>query len=97
MEQFWNMFRKCKTNHSADAEHSVSPTVAFSSNYTNVIAIDYVHGYYDILDWVNKNSTGRVEVKFENSYGYEKILIAFENERDALVFKIKFSGELNVI
>ena len=85
------MFRKCKTSHLADAKRPVSPTVAFSSNYTSVVAMDYVHGYYDILDWVNKNSSGQVEVKFENSYGHEKIYIAFESERDALVFKIRFS------
>ena len=59
--------------------------------------MNYVHGYYDILDWVNKNSTGRVDVRFENSYGYEKIYIAFENPNDALIFKIKFSEEIDVI
>lgn len=95
MERFWNLFRKSKTSQELPKQ-TVSPTVCFDSNYTSVIAMDYVHGYYDILDWVNQNSAGSVDVKFENSYGQEKIYIAFEREQDALLFKIRFSEDLNV-
>jgi len=95
MEQFWNIFRKSKTS-SEPPKKAVSPTVSFKNDYSNIVAVDYTHSYYDILDWINQNSSGQVEVKFENSYGYEKIYIAFEKEQDALIFKIRFSEDLNV-
>lgn len=83
---------------SGETKQAVSPTVAFSDEYSVIVSMGYVTEYLNIIDWVNKNSQGKVEVKFENSYGYEKIYFGFSNENDALLFRIRFSEEIeNVI
>jgi hypothetical protein len=44
-----------------------------------------------MLDWVNKNSHGSVDASFNDTPDGMVIDLAFENQDDALIFKIKYS------
>jgi len=47
--------------------------------------------YYPMLEWIDKNTIGSVDVKIISQTAPSmEILIGFENADDALVFKIKF-------
>ena len=45
----------------------------------------------EMLEWINSNSHGSVEVWFNDTADGIVIDIAFENSDDALVAKIKYS------
>ena len=64
----------------------------FDSKFKIVIKRTYNPGWVQMLEWVNSNSNGLVEVKFNNGYGSEAIYIGFVDSDDALFFKIKYSA-----
>lgn len=45
-----------------------------------------------MLDWINQNSVASVDVKFMFVYGggHTDVYFGFEDESDALIFKIKY-------
>ncbi len=64
----------------------------FDKKYKVVVKRLYTPGFLDMIEWVNLNSNGLVEVKFNNGYGSEAIYIGFVDSDDALFFKIKYSS-----
>jgi hypothetical protein len=63
----------------------------FDKKFKMVVRRNYSPGWVDMLEWVNSNSNGLVEIKFNNTYGQEAIFVGFEDPDDALFFKIKYS------
>jgi hypothetical protein len=68
------------------------PQPKFDKKYKTIIQLDYDHDYLDVMDWINIHSKDSVDVEVITS-GFDVICVffAFENEDDALVFKIKYS------
>lgn len=63
----------------------------FDNKYKVIIRFKSTPGYVGMLDWVNKNSIGSVDVWFTVEEDNCFIDLAFENPSDATFFKIKFS------
>lgn len=63
----------------------------FDPKYKTIIEIKHRLDYLDMLDWVNKNSIGSVDAKFENESTADTIYLGFEDAADALVFSIRYS------
>lgn len=61
---------------------------SFDRKYKTVVRVNSRDSYIEMLEWLNLNSIGSVDVKYASS---DKIDVAFENRDDALIFKIKFS------
>ena len=67
--------------------HTQNITPVFDPKYRTVLYIPDGDRDYTKINWINDNTSNRaVDVKFENHGMY----IAFEDENDALIFKIKF-------
>ena len=64
----------------------------FDSKFKIIIKQLYKSDWLQMVEWVNSNSNGLVEVKFNNGYGSEAIYIGFVDSDDALFFKIKYSS-----
>ena len=73
-----------------------SPTQPeFDKKYKTVIKYKYSLEHHMMLEWIDQNSKGTVDVKItEDSTGpfvkYDMIYFAFEDPDDALVFRIKY-------
>jgi hypothetical protein len=52
-----------------------------------VLPFKFDEDFTEVLDWVNKNSNGKVAVRKSS---LREPYIAFENLDDALVFRIKY-------
>lgn len=65
----------------------------FHRKYKTVVSVKSTPNYMEMLDWVNSNSNGAVDVWFNAPVLSDNIMIdvAFEDPDDALVFKIKYS------
>jgi hypothetical protein len=44
-----------------------------------------------MIDWINNNSDGSVDVKFAHENKSQMVYFAFENDDDATYFKIKYN------
>lgn len=67
--------------------HTQNIAPVFDPKYRTVLYIPAGDRDYDKMNWVNDNTSNRgVDVKFVN----HGIYMAFEDESDALIFKIKF-------
>lgn len=62
----------------------------FDKKYKVVVSIKSTPYYMEMLDWVNTNSTGSVDVWFNDTGEGIVIDVAFENTDDAIFFKIKY-------
>ena len=67
------------------------PRHVFDKKYTTVVSVRAPFSYLEMLDWVNKNSHGSVDASFNDTPDGMVIDLAFENQDDALIFKIKYS------
>lgn len=56
--------------------------------YKFIVEKPFDERYYEMLEWVNKNSKKGVSINLIDT----SLLLAFEHEDDALLFKIKYSG-----
>jgi len=68
--------------------------VEFDSNFKTIVRHDLNEYFPEIVDWIDKNSSGRVSIKCDTKdkkNRLETLYIGFENSDDALVFKIRFS------
>lgn len=65
----------------------------FDKKYKIILKYDYTNRYIDMMDWVDKNSSGLVStaVAEVTPDGVGEVYFAFENSDDALFFKIKYS------
>ena len=70
------------------------PKHRFDRKYKIVVRVKSTPNYMEMLEWVNSNSHGAVDVWFNAPVLSDNIMIdiAFENSDDALVFKIKYSA-----
>lgn len=64
------------------------PENTFDRKYKTIVRVNSRDNYLDMLDWIDSNSKGSVDVKYAS---HDKIDVAFENVNDALIFKIKYS------
>lgn len=62
----------------------------FDEKYKTIINCTYDSSYMEKIEWLNLNSKGSVDVKVLTSTPPPKMFIAFEDESDALIFKIKY-------
>ena len=90
MAQLFRIFRQASSTKKIDMIGCDEQPV-FDSKFKIVIKRTYNPGWVQMLEWVNSNSNGLVEVKFNNGYGSEAIYIGFVDSDDALFFKIKYS------
>ena len=67
------------------------PKHVFHRKYKTIVSVNSTWSYLEMIDWVNKNSYGSVDVWFNDTPDGVIIDVAFENVDDALVFKIKYS------
>jgi hypothetical protein len=69
------------------------PKHIFDKKYKTVISVKSRPDYLEMLDWVNLNSHGAVDVWFNAPVLLGNVIIdvAFEDPDDALIFKIKYS------
>ena len=63
----------------------------FDEKYKTIIKYNYDPNYTEMLDWVNRNSKGSVDIKFDNDSSKCALYLGFEEPDDALIFKIKYS------
>jgi len=68
------------------------PKHVFDKKYKIIVSVKSSLAYLEMLDWVNKNSHGLVDVWFNDTPNGVIIDIAFTDPDDALVFKIKYSA-----
>lgn len=59
--------------------------------YKFIVEKSFDERYYEMLEWVNKNSKKGVSILLVDKKD-TSLLLAFEDEDDALLFKIKYSG-----
>jgi hypothetical protein len=103
---FLRPFKSTKEKHVEEENQCVKEKVKpmFGEKFTTVLEYPYDDRHYEIMEWVDKNSTHGVEIQvhppeFEPSEpwyapaGIQKrtVYIGFENMEDALFFKIKYS------
>jgi hypothetical protein len=67
-----------------------SPPV-FDGMFKHVVVIKEKPDYMNMIDWVNQNSHGAVDVRFVDIGPTNLIYFAFSDINDSLIFKIKFS------
>lgn len=64
--------------------------VCFDDRFTDIVSYKYDESYPEILDWVDKNSKGSVDIKISEDSESKTILLGFDNMDDSLLFKIRF-------
>lgn len=74
----------------------------FDKRFKIIVKCEYNEYYYEMLNWINNNSNGMVEIKLSTTpYNMEyavppnipwtkEVFVAFENTDDATFFKIKY-------
>lgn len=67
----------------------------FDKKYKSIVVYSQSEKYYEITEWLEKNTAGLVSIKLSDELAFfgasnSKMYIAFENSDDALLFKIKF-------
>lgn len=91
MEQLFHIFQQVSSvKKRTDTIRSDGQPV-FDSKFKIIIKQLYKSDWLQMVEWVNSNSNGLVEIKFNNGYGSEAIYIGFVDPDDALFFKIKYS------
>lgn len=90
------LFQKLKNRFSKTqllSQPEIHTRPEFDPKYKVVVRCDAGPTYLEMLEWVNKNSAGSVDVKFDIGFGYgvEAVYLGFEDTDDALIFKIKYS------
>ena len=85
----WNIFRK---KEKAIISVTDSKTPVFDKKFKTILEYRCSPGYTEMVDWAHMNSSGAVDVKFYIGFGHgiENIYFGFEDEHDALIFRIKF-------
>lgn len=70
------------------------PKHQFDKKYRTIVSVKSSPEYMEMLEWVDANSHGSVDVWFNAPVLSDTIVIdvAFENLDDALIFKIKYSA-----
>jgi hypothetical protein len=63
----------------------------FDKRYKAVVRKRFTPYYFEMLNWANEHSKGQIAVSVCSETTGD-VYFAFENEDDALVFKIKYSG-----
>lgn len=76
----------------AETVEGYNKSVLFDKKYKIIIKYNYGPGYTEMLDWVNKNSKGSVDIKFDSDVTSRVLYLGFEEIDDALIFKIKYSA-----
>lgn len=71
----------------------------FDKKYKIVLKIQGRENQYEILQWLETNSVGLVDIKSSNEHQmlttrYDTMYYAFENEDDATFFKIKYPARI---
>lgn len=86
MVQHWNIFQKLFSKKVEEVPEVIS-NVKFDKKFRTIISVSQEYDN-DMVDWINKNSNGNVSLQFSEQDG--KCFIGFENDDDALFFKIRF-------
>ena len=73
-----------KTDHSLDI---VCDRSLLGDKYKTVIECAYDETYTEKVHWLNSNTSGEVTVLLNSA---NVMMVGFENEADALIFRIKF-------
>jgi hypothetical protein len=77
----------------------------FKKPYKILMDCDITSRHVETLDWVNRNTKGNVQVKLlkvqlvgekwaVSPVGFDRAFFAFDNKDDALVFRIKYGGNI---
>ena len=100
------MFRKKKIVANAIIEEKFNAEMieiknCFDKNYKIILDRPMLHDHVEMIDWINKNSIGKVSIRLYSAYkmkqgwvispvGKSRVFIGFENLDDAIVFKLKY-------
>jgi hypothetical protein len=62
----------------------------FDKLYKTVVTYEINENYYHLLEWLDRNSIGKVDIKLVQTKSMIAF-IGFEHSDDALIFKIRYS------
>lgn len=85
-----NLMASWNISHSNNTVQDVLEKPVFDKKYKTIINCQYDDEYMEKINWINLNSKGSVDVKILTSTPPPKMFIAFEDDADALIFKIKY-------
>ena len=73
------------------AETVVDKEVAiFDEKFKTLVKCNYDTTHMEKVNWLNENSAGAVDVKLFFLHSPPLMVVGFENEADALIFKIRY-------
>jgi len=93
VQLFLTIRRALSTKKIVPVEVITSPVPVFDKKYKIIVKCKYTPLHAEMLEWVNNNSNGSVDVQCRGSFvtGLEDAYFGFQESGDALFFKIKFS------
>jgi hypothetical protein len=62
----------------------------FGDKFKTIVKCDYDVTHAEKINWLNENSAGAVDVKLFFMHSPPLMVVGFENEADALIFKIRY-------
>lgn len=62
----------------------------FDKKFSTIVKCHYDATHAEKIDWLNENSAGAVDVKLFFLHSPPLMAVGFENEADALIFKIRY-------
>ena len=86
MGQHWSIFQNLFSKKVEEVPEVISD-VKFDKKFRTIVSVPQEYNN-DMIDWINKNSNGNVSLQFSEQDS--KCFIGFENDDDALFFKIRF-------
>jgi hypothetical protein len=62
----------------------------FDEKFKTILKCNYDTSHMEKVNWLNENSVGAVDIKLFFLHSPPIMAVGFENESDALIFKIKY-------
>lgn len=76
----------------AKSEATIETAPVFDKKFKTIVKLLCTPKFIEIIDWVDKNSSGAIDVQFGigTNNGLDTMYVGFEDEADALIFKIRY-------
>jgi len=66
------------------------PMPIFDKKYKTILRCSVDESYIEKINWLNSRSSGSVDIKILSNRPPPLMVIGFEDESDALIFKIRY-------